>query len=135
MGESMWKVLRKRSTSKSEICIKENKATGHKIRAHFDLTLLLFGTFLAILGVGQKAYFLENLISKINFIILKTKFGTSNYIFSLHMSQIFMFIENVDQQSIFEQNLTSHAVFPIGVPVKNAFLVSSQHFKDVIILM
>ena len=67
----------------------ENKATGHKSK-HVGLTVLFFGTFLAILGLGQKVPNVVNQISKVD---LKRIFGFSNYIFSLHLTHILILIK------------------------------------------
>ena len=71
--------------------MKENKATGHEstfLASYF----FAFGTFLTILGTGQKMPFFENQISKVYSNTLKTMFGTKHYIFILYMTQIFISI-------------------------------------------
>ena len=52
----------------------------------------------------------------------------------LHMKRILIFSSYFDQQNYLGQNLTSNAVFTIGVPVKNAFLESGHRFQEIIIL-
>ena len=52
----------------------------------------------------------------------------------LHMTQILIFIPYFDHKNIFGQNLTSNAVFTIGVPEKNTILGSSHRFLEIIIL-
>ena len=50
----------------------------------------------------------------------------------LHRTHILIFISNWDKKYIFGQNLTTNAVFTIGVPVKNAFLGSCHRFQEMI---
>ena len=126
MGESMWKVRGKRSHQKVKFLSlnrNKNKATGHK--STFLASLFFFlGPFWLYWVETKICLFLENHISKIDFITLKTKFSTSNYIFMLHMTQIKIFISN----------FTTNSVFTIKVPVKNAFLGSCHRFQEINIL-
>ena len=79
--------------------MKENKATGHKSTFWPHFFLLLFGTFVAVLSLGQKKTpIFENHISK-----YKTKFGTSNYKFMLHMTLNLLFFLLLQFKSFFSK--------------------------------
>ena len=122
VGKTTLKVWVKRST------LKNHRKQGNYTKEHiFSLTLMLFGTFLAKLGLGKKI----PIFSNVDFIHLKIKFGASNYKFILHWTNILILIFNFDQKYIFFlQNLTTNAVFTVGVPVKSAFIGYFHRFQE-----
>ena len=92
VGKTTLKVWVKRST------LKNHRKQGNYTKEHiFSLTLMLFGTFLAKLGLGKKI----PIFSNVDFIHLKIKFGASNYKFILHWTNILILIFNFDQKYIF----------------------------------
>ena len=97
--------------------MKENNATGYNstflgLLFSFFLFFLRFWTLFAKLGVGKK-----------NASYFRNQFRDfKNYIFVLHITQMLIFVSYFDQTNYFWQNLTSNAIFPIRIPVKNVFL-------------
>ena len=89
---------------------------------------MFFWDYFGRIGPGPKN---ENQISQTNFIMLKNKAGTSNYVFMLHMTHILIFISYFDTTNFFLAKFDKNGVFNNWGPVENAFLGSCHCFQEI----
>ena len=105
------------------------------IRAHFWPHFFAFWDLFGHNGSGTKnAYFLRIRFQN-RFVTLEKKVVLETIYLFYILPKFSYYVSTLTKNSNFGQKWTSKAVFTIGVPVKNAFLVVSRHFTNVIILL